>query len=483
MFCNQCGEKLAADSKFCASCGAPVAKLDEEKKNDDGSRSVLVVENGQAAANDSLSEARIDDIDEVKRDIPVISPEESRSRRKRFTFKSALPVIFPLVSTLLVAVGLSYFYFQEKEVNAEVLDIKKSAEEKALEGNYETSKKLLEEGISKRPAYTALKDDLELVKLALELEKILESASSDIQKTEFDAASKSLASLKSKIGESESPLFEPFTTKVEEKEVQIAVGIIKKELNGLKSVDELAGKLSILATLPEKEADPVKTEILNKIIQFSTDDAEGKIKSKQFTEAFSIIDKGLEYASNDKKLLAFRDRVEQEKTAFEQAEQQRIEQAMEAAAQEDIKNRTAAVEVLGLTAEVDEFGDLYVTGEVKNTATTAISSVTIYYSIYDENNGYINEGVAIVYPYYLEPGESGAFDDMYYGVYQNATVTIDNITWYLNGSVKSSMKNQFQGMDFFTELEKVLPQSLLTNTPMVCDVFIKGEEDKRRHTK
>lgn len=51
------------------------------------------------------------------------------------------------------------------------------------------------------------------------------------------------------------------------------------------------------------------------------------------------------------------------------------------------------------------------------------------------------------------------------------------------GSVKSSMKNQFQGMDFFTELEKVLPQSLLTNTPMVCDVFIKGEEDKRRHTK
>nr|WP_276569409.1 FxLYD domain-containing protein [Cytobacillus firmus] len=156
---------------------------------------------------------------------------------------------------------------------------------------------------------------------------------------------------------------------------------------------------------------------------------------------------------------------------------------MEAAAQEDIKNRTAAVEVLGLTAEVDEYGDLYVTGEVKNTATTAISSVTIYYSIYDENNGYIDEGVAIVYPYYLEPGESGAFDDMYYGVYQNATVTIDNITWYLNGSVKSSMKNQFQGMDFFTELEKVLPQSLLTNTPMVCDVFIKGEEDKRRHTK
>jgi hypothetical protein len=97
-----------------------------------------------------------------------------------------------------------------------------------------------------------------------------------------------------------------------------------------------------------------------------------------------------------------------------------------------LKNRTAAVESLGLTAEVDEYGDLYVTGEVKNIATASIRSVTIYYSIYDENNSYIAEGSTTVYPYYLEPGESGTFDDVYYGVYQNVTVKIDNITWYLN---------------------------------------------------
>jgi zinc-ribbon domain len=430
VFCNQCGEKLPAESKFCANCGAPVAKPEKEVKEDGSSSPAFPEENGFAAADESLSEGRTDDTDEVN--TTEVSAETSRSERKRFTFKGALPVVFPLVSILLVAFGLSYYYIQEKEVNAEVLDIKKSAEETALKGDYEASKKLLEEGISKRPAFIVLQEDLELVDLAIELEGILDTASSKIKKTEFEAASKGLVSLKSKINNSESPLFEPFKAKVEEKEVQIAVGTIKKELNGLKTVDELAGKLSILAALPEKEATPVKTEILNKIIQISTDDAEGKLKGKQFTDAFSIIDKGLEYASNDKKLLAFRDRVEQERSAFEQAEQQRIEQAMEAAAQEDLKNRTAAVEVLGLTAEVDEYGDLYVTGEVKNTATAAISSVTIYYSVYDANNSYITEGSATVYPYYLEPGESGSFDDIYYGIYQDATVTIDNITWYLN---------------------------------------------------
>jgi len=357
---------------------------------------------------------------------------ESSSERKWFSFRRALPVIFPLISLILVTIGLSYYYIQEKEVNAEVLKLKKTAEETALKGEYEASRKLLEKGISKRPAYAVLKDDLELVDSALEFEKILNSAGSHIQKTEFEAASKELANLKVKLGKVQSPLLTPFNALVEEKEIKITVGTVKKELNGLVTVDALAGKLAVLASLPEKEAAPVKTEILNKIIQISTDDAEEKVKSKQFSEAFSIIDNGLQYAANDKKLLAFKDRVEQEKNAFEKAEQERIEQAMEAAAQEDLKNRTAAVDVLSIISEVDEYGDLYLTGEVKNVATTGVSSITIYYTIYDENNSYIDEGYTTVYPYHLAPGDTGAFDDIYYGVYQNATVNIENITWYLN---------------------------------------------------
>ncbi|MEH7524864.1 FxLYD domain-containing protein, partial [Bacillus sp. JJ1503] len=118
--------------------------------------------------------------------------------------------------------------------------------------------------------------------------------------------------------------------------------------------------------------------------------------------------------------------------AFEEAEQQRIEKAMEAAAKEDLQNRTAAVSVSDFSAETDEYGDLYIIGNVKNVATTSISSITIYYTIYNENGGFLSSGYTSVYPYYLEPGELGYFDNIYYGVGQNVNVEIDNITWYLN---------------------------------------------------
>ena len=146
----------------------------------------------------------------------------------------------------------------------------------------------------------------------------------------------------------------------------------------------------------------------------------------------SIVDKGLQYAVNDEKLTALKQRIEQDKKAFEKAEQERIEQAMKSAAQEDLINKTAAAEVLDLSAQVNEYGDLYLSGTVNNKATTNIYSVTVYYSIYDENGSFIEKGDTVVYPYLLEPGDNGTFENTHYGLHENATVQIDNITWYLS---------------------------------------------------
>ena len=127
-----------------------------------------------------------------------------------------------------------------------------------------------------------------------------------------------------------------------------------------------------------------------------------------------------------------KEKVKNEQVAFEKAEQERIEQAMKAAAQEDLKNRTAAVEVTALNANVDEYGDLYINGEIKNVATKGIYSITIYYTITDAEGNYLDDGFTTVYPYYVKPGDTGTFEDIYYGVNENAKVAIDNITWYLD---------------------------------------------------
>ncbi|MGM0900821.1 MAG: FxLYD domain-containing protein [Bacillota bacterium] len=406
MYCHQCGEQLAENSHFCSQCGAKVQN--QPKKTQDSNNVDTLLTDETAAGIE-------------------VEYEERRNPLVRY-----LPVLLPFFSLIIVSVILTTYYFQGTRINEEVVDLKNSADEAALSGNYQKAKEYLLEAQTKRPNYTVLETDLNAINEAIQYEQTLSLISEQIKKTQFSQASKELASLKDKLNRQHGPLFTPFYQQLDERNIGITVGTVKQELANLNSVDQLASKLSILASMPKKEASAVKEEIINKIVQFSIDEAEAELANKQFSDAVSIIDKGLQYAINNEKLLSLKERVSQEKAAFELAEQQRIEQAMEAAAQEDLKNRTAAVEVSDFSVEVDEYGDLYLTGSVKNVATKGITGVTIYYTLYDENDVVIDTGDASVYPYELAPGIVGSFEDTYYGVNQNISVEIDNITWYLN---------------------------------------------------
>lgn len=400
--CHQCGEKLLDDARFCSSCGTQI-------------------ETQASAAEDELPDTILEQ--------PI---EEETPTQKASLFSRILPILIPLISLVLVTSGITVYYSHESNVNEKVLSLKETAEKEALAGKYDKAIQLLEKAVEQRPSFSILTDEIEVINRAKDYQESFLRISEKIKKTKFDEALKEIASLKENLKNERGPLFESFPQLIEDSEVKLTVGTIKQELNELNTIDELGGKLSILSTLPEKEASAVKAEILNKIVQISTDQVENNLTNKQFSDAFNTIDKGLSFAVNNEKLLALKDRVEQDKVAFEKAEQQRIEKAMEAAAQEDLKNRTAAVEVSNFLVKVDEYGDLLLSGDIQNVATTSISSITVYYTIYDENYEYITDGYTSVYPYYLDPGEYGAFEDIYYGIYQNVNVEIDNITWYLN---------------------------------------------------
>jgi hypothetical protein len=406
MYCHQCGEQLAENSHFCSQCGAKVQNQPKQTLDPKNLETILIEE---TAAGIQVEQ------DEIQK--PVI----------RY-----LPVLLPIFSLIIVSVILTAYYLHDTNINEEVVDLKNAADETALAGNYKKGKEYLLEALTLRPDNSVLKNDLSAINEVIEYEQTLNLISEQIKNTQFSQASKELASLKDKLNHQNGPLFTPFHKQIDDKNTGITVGTVKQELAELNSVDQLASKLSILASMPKKEASAVKEEILNKIVQFSIDEAEAELTNKQYSDAVSIIDKGLQYAINNEKLLSLKERVSQEKAAFELAEQQRIEQAMEAAAQEDLKNRTAAVEVSDFSVEVDEYGDLYLSGSVKNVATKGITAITIYYTIYDENDEAIDTGDVSVYPYELASGAVGSFEDTYYGVHKNVSVEIDNITWYLN---------------------------------------------------
>ncbi|MGN7385427.1 FxLYD domain-containing protein [Sporosarcina sp. SAFN-015] len=407
MYCNQCGEKNANDSKYCSSCGKQMQLAEEEK---------------------------IDVPSQHETALPV--NEKEGVVMKRNNDKSAkvnwLPYIFPIATLALVATGLLFYYLHEKSINEDVIGMMAEAEKVAISKDYEKASSLLRKAKKLRPQYSALHDDLSLIERAMKYEEQADKINNSIKKADFVKASTLLITLKEDLNKEDSTLFDHHKTKTEQQTVHITVGTIKKELNELTTIDQLGGKLSVLSTLPEKEASSVKNEIVNKIMQISSDKVEKHLAENQFSDAISTVDNGLQFAANHEKLLALKNRIVDSKTAFEKAEQEKIEKAMEVAALEDLENRTKAVYVDDFSVEIDEYGDLYISGNVQNIATRSLYNVTVEYSIYDEYNTYLRSGSTTVYPYYLNPGKWGFFEYTYYGVYQDVYVEIDNITWYLD---------------------------------------------------
>lgn len=125
--------------------------------------------------------------------------------------------------------------------------------------------------------------------------------------------------------------------------------------------------------------------------------------------------------------------IHAEKQAFEQAEQERIERAMQKAAEEDLLNQTAAVEVVKVDTSFDETGVFNIHALLKNAATRPIYSVEIQYSVRGKDKQILKKGTSIAMPNYIEPNESFTFDATVEGIEEtDATVIIDHVTWYLD---------------------------------------------------
>lgn len=123
------------------------------------------------------------------------------------------------------------------------------------------------------------------------------------------------------------------------------------------------GKLSGFQS-PEAEA--VTRDIQNQIAEIAYGQANDLLAKKQFSSALSIVEQALQYNPEDNKLISFKNTIEQQKQSFEQAERQRIEQAMAFEAKETVKDRTRSVEVIQIRHWVSNAGDFHLAGEVRN---------------------------------------------------------------------------------------------------------------------
>lgn len=381
MFCTNCGENLVVKSaNYCSNCGK---KLEEQ-----------------------------------------LHPSSYKKKR-------LLVYLTPLVSLLLVSSGLILTYEYESNVNAKVMNFQEKAENAALGGEYEKALSFINTGLSYRSEYDVLEKEKVIVESIIDLNQDLNDVEQKIINEYFDEAQKDLNIIKKQVDLTSSPLFVNLSYEIDQVETSVKVGAMKEEINQLTTIDELADKLSSLYSMEVQEASEIKKQIYMKMVSISATEAEKNLENKHFNKAVNSIDEALQYVVNNEKLLSLKDRIIEEKTAFEVAEQERINKAIQVTKKEEQMNLTKAVELIDVKVNVDKYGDAYIEGSVKNSGTKIVHSIVIEFRVLNEKGSILEEGKTNVFPNKLQPGQAGEFEYVSYSAKEKVKVEVTNISWLL----------------------------------------------------
>lgn len=446
MYCTYCGrQNHQSDGRYCSYCGKMLASdllLEEEGEQEAAAAGVQTEESlphfaEQLAASLShtvRSEPEYEELDGLEPALLHVDEAEeqaeglSRGRDGIRIYTWLVPVLL----ALLVGAGVYGYHSYEILQNERVTSWQKEAKRQAMQGSYEQSAHLLDQAISVRPKLAALQADRAIVQEAGDLARKLASAENLLKDNKLDEVDQQLTEVSQALNKREEELFEPLRASLKLQQAELTVQQIKSELDQIDSVQQLISKLRVADGLANEEAATVHEQIVARIGELSVQEGERLLERKSFNDAASAVDIGLEYDSSNEKLQALKDKIVSDKKAYEAAEQHRLKLAQQKAAEEDLKNRTAAVEVEKLTSTLDENGDIHIHAELRNTATKTIYSVYVEYSLLDEAGAVINTGTIYATPDQVEPGETAVVDDIYYNAYQKAQVRIDRAGWFLD---------------------------------------------------
>ncbi|MCA0969525.1 zinc ribbon domain-containing protein [Halobacillus litoralis] len=383
IYCPHCGTELNEGSRYCSHCGQ------------------------QLKGNQQT---------------PI---HKSESRKKKWG-----PFLLPLSVFLIVSAALFFVYTHEQGVNEEVMNDKEEAEALAYGGQYKEAESILQKAVEKRPEVEALQADLASVRSVLSIKSDMETVETLIEEEKLIEAEEALSGVHQAIQERDSQLFSALISEADNLDSRITVMKINQELSQMTDIDELASKFNALSGLNLEEASKVREKITEKMVSISTQKAEEALGDKQYTQAIASVDQALQYAMNNEKLLQLKERIQQEKSAFEEQQQERLEKAMQQAAEDELRNQTDALEILQTNMEKDEFGDFKVTGKLKSVATQIISTITVTYDITNDAGEVLETDSAKVYPVYLNPGDEGTFEKVYYNLEgEGYQVNVTELEW------------------------------------------------------
>lgn len=208
---------------------------------------------------------------------------------------------------------------------------------------------------------------------------------------------------------------------------------LKDQLNKKPNISDLKNLLWDVETINTAEAEEITTDIKKQIVDYTFSKASEILNNKQFNDALLLVEDGLKYVGDSEKLQSLKTTIDKEQTAFEIAEQQRIEQAIHIAAEEHELNTNDAIKLDSVKLEMNEQDNIVVKGKVTSVATIPINSILIDYSLLNKKGNEILSNKVFVFPDKLYPEEVGKFEFTHFDVNKDideVEVEVNKITWY-----------------------------------------------------
>ncbi|WP_060680757.1 zinc ribbon domain-containing protein [Virgibacillus halodenitrificans] len=355
--------------------------------------------------------------------------EERFSIKKEFNQLWLLPIAVAIFSVL--AIGFYYLILETQEGKAK--ELYEKGEREAMNTNYEQAKSFFEEALHHKKNFNQAEISFNFMDIAIQVESTLEEASDLSKENNYQEAVTLINESEKKLQNFKGPVVKNVITMISEKRNQVKIEQLNSNLNKDPSIDELKILLWEAEDIKNEEAEQITSEIRDQIIDYTFTKASEQMMISHFNDAAAIVQDGMKYAPDSEKLKSLQTTIDKEQTAFETAQQKRMEQAINMANEEKQINKDDAIKLLSVKRESDHQGNLVVKGKVKSVATIPINSILIKYSLLSEKNEEILNNEVYVYPDKLLPSEEGKFEFTHFDINKPAegfTIQVNNITWY-----------------------------------------------------
>lgn len=360
--------------------------------------------------------------------LPVDSDNRQKSIRK-FNRFWAIPMI---VSFLIIASLVSFYFILENRSN-KAKELYDKAETYILEEKYDQAHILLADANKYKSSFHEAEVALKFIDHVLLIENELTEADKLKGNLEFQEALAIVNDAESALKNYHGVASTQMINHINEYRNDIKIVQLKERLNKEPSIDDLKNLLWDIETIKTTEADAITVDIKKQIVDYTFSKASEILNNKQFNDALLLVEDGLKYAADSEKLQSLKTTIDKEQTAFEIAEQQRIEQAINIAAEEHELNTLDAIKLDSVKLEENDQDNIVVKGEVSSVATIPINSILVDYSLLNNKGKEILSNKIFVFPDKLYPDENGKFEFTHFDInkeLENIKVEVNKITWY-----------------------------------------------------